>query len=144
MDLARAEQFCRDYGRAAAGDGQLAAHYGFPHVSFVLGQVVTFADRAQADAGVAGHSERLRACGAGTDIRLTGQRIEEVSAGAALCHLTWAITPADGTPGWQWRNVYGLRQTGEHQYFEFSVSDNEMAEILSRYPAFFGDQSNAS
>jgi hypothetical protein len=136
MDQDRAEEFCRSYGRAVAADDPagIAGHYGFPHVSFTLGAVHTFADREQADGGVTAQCERLRKCGAGNDIRLADLRVQPVSDSAALCHLTWEIHPADGKPGWQWLNIYGLRQLADTQYFEFNVSDNEFVELLRRYP----------
>ncbi|HEX3785297.1 MAG TPA: hypothetical protein VHX38_37070 [Pseudonocardiaceae bacterium] len=138
MDKARAEQFCRSYERAMVADDAvaLAGHYGFPHTSFTLGWVNTFADRDQANAQVAGQIDRLRKCGAGTDIRLTELTVQPVSEGSALCHFTWEVDPADGTPGWSWVNVYGLRQTADAQYFEFNISDNEIGELIARYPAF--------
>lgn len=141
MNLVRAEEFCRSYERAVAAVDHvaIAGHYGFPHTAFVLGQVVTFADRDVANAAVESQNTRLRTCGAGNDIRLAALSVQTVSDGSALCNLTWEITPADGTPGWRWLNIYGLRQTDEHQYFEFNVSDNEIAELLRRYPSFLDE-----
>lgn len=138
MDVARAEDFCRSYGQAMK-DGDptaIAGHYGFPYVSFTNGWISTFNYRAEADAQVSAHVGRFRRRGLGVDIRLSGFRVEPVSDGAALCHLTWEIVPADDTPGWSWDNVYGLRQTADGQHFEFNISDNEIGELLRRFPDF--------
>ena len=140
MDQERAEAFCRSYGAAMAG-GHAAAlvdHYGFPYVSFTLGHVGSFADRAEADAAVAAHLARFARSGLGADIRLNDYRVEPVAAGSALCHLVWEIHPADATPGWAWHNVYGLRQTEAGQHFEFNISDEEIGMLLARYPDFMG------
>jgi hypothetical protein len=138
MDIARAEAFCSSYGKAMeSGDpAALAGHYGFPYVSFTLGYVSRFESRAEADAAVGSHVARFDRRGLGTDIRLEGARVEPVADGSALCHLRWAIYPQDDTPGWSWDNVYGLRQSADVQHFEFNISDNEIGELLARFPDF--------
>jgi hypothetical protein len=138
MDIARAEEFCRSYGKEMQADNAvaMAGHYGFPFSVFILGTVGTMADRAQADVRIAAHTNRFREHGLGVDIRLVDLRVEPVSSGSALCHLIWEIFPADSTPGWRWTNVYGLRQTPDSQHFEFTIADNEVGELLQRFPNF--------
>lgn len=133
------EAWCRSYGEAmAARDGRaLAAHYVYPYYSFTLGQVHCFEDRATADAACADQVERFEKAGVGSDIRITDCKLAEVSADSALCHITWQVFPADGTPGWQWTNVYAYRRRGEEEGFEFNISDNEIGELLRRFPDFY-------
>lgn len=138
------DAFCRSYGAAvAAGDGDaLAAHYLLPYYSFTLGEVHCFADRATARAACRDQIARFGLAGLGHDIRMAGHRVEEVAPGVALCHITWAIRPANGVPGWEWTNVYGYRvraggEGGGEEGFEFNISDNEIAGILARVPDFY-------
>lgn len=139
LNKGRAEAFCRSYGEAAASGRAeaITGHYGFPYVSFSSGYVSQFDNREQADAQVAAHLLRFEDKGLGHDIRLIDYRVEPVSNGAALCHLRWQIFPQNGLESWVWSNVYGLRQTADGQYFEFNISDNEVSELLTRYPDFF-------
>lgn len=134
-----AEALCRSYGQAMLDrDGRaIAGHYLFPYLSFTLGQVHSFADRATADAACSDQVARFERAGVGSDIRLTGFRVDPVSADAALCHVTWQVFPVNGTPGWAWTNVYGYRRRGEEEGFEFNISDNEIGELLRRFPNFF-------
>lgn len=138
MDLERANQFCRSYGEAMASrrGKAIAGHYGFPYVSFTSGHISTFKDQAEADAMVQAHLDRFERSGLGLDIRLADFRVEAVSGGSALCHLKWEIHPENGDQGWAWSNVYGLRQTDGAQHFEFNISDNEIGELMTRYPNF--------
>jgi hypothetical protein len=140
MDLQRAEEFCRSYA-AASLDGDataVAGHYGFPFTAFTLGNVSTFTDREDANRNVAGHLEKLVRTGVGTEIRLDRSDIVPVSDQSALCHLTWSITPASGVEPWSWTNVYALREVADgSMYFEASIADNEILEIMKRYPDFF-------
>lgn len=138
MDMERANEFCRSYGAAMASrQGKaIAGHYGFPYVSFTSGYVSSFKDQAEADDSVQAHLDRFERSGLGLDIRLADFRVEPVSDGSALCHLQWEIHPENGAAGWAWGNVYGLRQTPDGQHFEFNVSDNEIGELLARYPDF--------
>jgi hypothetical protein len=140
MDRQRAEAFCRTYGEASRdGDPvRIAGHYGFPFTAFTLGDVSTFADRDEADRRVTWQLERFAAVGVGSAIGLQAWEIVPVSERLALCHLTWAIEPRDGTPGWSWTNVYALREGADGDlYFEAAFADNEILELLKRFPDFF-------
>ena len=139
MDIAKAEDFCRSYGQAMKdGSGTaLAGHYSFPYVSFTNGWISIFKDQAEADESVSSHVARFERRGLGVDIRLSDFRVEPVSEGSALCHLRWEIFPADDTPGWSWGNIYGLRVREDGgMAFEFNISDNEIGELLGRFPDF--------
>ena len=138
MDIARAEAFCRSYGEAMAAGGAvaLAAHYAEPYVSFTLGHVAQFATRRDAIAAVQNHLDRFERNGLGLDVRLDGHVVTPVSNGSALCRLRWSLHPPGDREGWAWDNVYGLRQTATGQAFEFNISDNEIGELLTRYPDF--------
>ncbi|MFP5456491.1 hypothetical protein [Rhizorhabdus sp.] len=133
------EGLCRSYGQAMLDkDGRaIAGHYLFPYISFTLGHVHSFEDRATADAACTDQVARFGRSGVGTDIRLIDYKIVPVSEDAALCHLTWEVYPVNGTPGWSWTNVYGYRRKGEEEGFEFNVSDNEIGELLKRFPDFY-------
>lgn len=130
---------CRSYGEAMlAKDGrQIAGHYLFPYISFTLGQVHSFEDRETADHACSDQVARFDRAGVGTDIRMTDLRCDPVSADAALCHVTWELFPADGTPGWSWTNIYGYRRRGDDEGFEFNISDQEIGKLLERFPNFF-------
>ena len=134
-----AEALCESYGQAMiAKDGRaIAGHYVFPYISFTQGRVHSFEDRATADVACIGQVDRFDRIGVGTDIRLIDYKVVSVSAGSALCHLTWEIFPVDGTPGWEWTNIYGYRNRGGEEGFEFNISDNEIGELLKRFPDFF-------
>ncbi len=138
MDLERANQFCRSYGDAMASrrGEAIAGHYGFPYISFTSGYISSFSDAAEANAMVQAHLDRFERSGLGLDIRLADFHVVPVSSGSALCHLTWEIHPENGDEGWAWLNIYGLRQSADAQHFEFNISDNEIGELLSRYPDF--------
>lgn len=139
MDVARAEAFCRSYGQAAAAeDGHaIARHLVFPYVSFTGGHVATMPDQADADRLCSAQIERWRRIGPGYDLRLVDVEVTPVSSTAALCRLTIETIGKDGSAGWRWDNVYGLRQQDEHQGFEFAIADNQVAELLARYPEFY-------
>ena len=133
------EAFCESYGQAMLDkDGRaIAGHYLFPYVSFTNGGVHTFDDRATADEACIGQVARFERAGVGSDIRLKDFKVVPVSAESALCHLTWEVFPENGTPGWTWLNIYGYRRKGDTEGFEFNVSDNEIGELLKRFPNFF-------
>ncbi len=133
------EAFCRSYGKAMEEkDGRaIASHYLFPYISFTLGQIHSFADRTTADEACSLQIARFEKAGVGTDIRIKDVKIVPVSENSALCHLTWEIFPEDNRPGWSWLNIYGYRQRGDEEGFEFNISDNEIAELLKRFPDFF-------
>lgn len=133
------QQLCQSYGQAMLDkDGRaIAGHYLFPYVSFTLGGVHSFDDRATADDACVQQVARFERAGVGSDIRLTDYKVVPVSDDAALCHLTWEVFPIDGTPGWSWLNIYGYRRKGDAEGFEFNVSDNEIGELLKRFPNFF-------
>ena len=136
MDRRRAEQFCRSYEDASRrGDPMaIASHYGFPFTAFTLGDVSTFTDREEANGRVAWQLDRIASTGVGNDIRLDGLEIVAVSEYLALCHLTWSIRPTNGTSPWTWTNVYALREAAGTLYFEAAFADNEIAELLKRFP----------
>ena len=137
MDLERAEDFCRSYGEAMASGGAaaLVSHYAEPYVSFTLGHVSQFAGRDEALSAVAAHLARFERKDLGVDVRLEAFDVTPVSETSALCRLRWALHPRSGE-GWSWENIYGLRQTGDTLAFEFNISDNEIGELLRRYPDF--------
>lgn len=137
MDIARAEDFCRSYGEASASGSAaaLVSHYAEPYVSFTLGSIWQFADRDEALRAVSGHLERFERKGLGVDVRLDSFEVTPVSDASALCKLRWRLHPPQGE-GWSWENIYGLRQTGTTQAYEFNISDNEIGELLRRYPDF--------
>lgn len=138
MDIGRAAEFVKSYGVAgAAGDPHAAAdHYAWPYTSFTLGHVSQFIDRPSALAQMVPWFARFKEFGI-DDMRLARTSIDVVSDTFALCHVTWEIHPksTDVAP-WQWTNVYGLRQDEHGQRFEFAVSDNEIANLLQRFPQF--------
>ena len=133
------DQLCQSYGQAMLDkDGRaIAGHYLFPYISFTLGGVHSFEDRPTADEACTQQVARFGRSGVGTDIRLKDYKVFPVSDDAALCHLTWEVFPQDGTPGWSWLNIYGYRRKGDEEGFEFNISDNEIAELLKRFPNFF-------
>lgn len=133
------DQLCRSYGQAMLDkDGRaIAGHYLFPYISFTLGGVHSFEDRGTADEACTQQVARFDRAGIGTDIRLKDYKVVPVSDDAALCHLTWEVFPQDGTPGWSWLNIYGYRRKGDEEGFEFNISDNEIGELLKRFPNFF-------
>ncbi len=134
-----AEAWCRSYGEAMLRrDGPaLAGHYLYPYTSFTFGQIHSFADRATADVACDEQVARFERVGIGSDIRMADFKVVPVSADAALCHVTWQVFPIDDTPGWSWTNVYGYRRRGDDEGFEFNISDNEIGEVLQRFPNFF-------
>jgi hypothetical protein len=138
MDIGKAAEFVKSYGAAgASGSAEAAAdHYGWPYTSFTLGHTSQFADRVSALAQMKPWFARFKEFGI-DDMRLARTSIHTVSDTFALCHVTWEIHPksADVAP-WQWTNIYGLRQDEHGQRFEFAVSDNEIANLLQRFPNF--------
>lgn len=142
MNRQRAEEFCRSYG-AASENGDpvaIAGHYGLPFTAFTLGDVSTFTDREEANRSVTWQLDRFSRTGVGSDIRLDGSEIMIVSEHLALCHLTWTVRPSNGTPPWSWTNVYALRETADASlYFEAAFADNEIAELLKRFPDAYAD-----
>ncbi len=139
MDRQRAEEFCRSYGAAALKGDPIAVadHYGFPFTAFTLGDVATFADRDEANLRVTWQLDKFASAGIGT-ARLDRCEIAPVSDHLALCHLAWSVQPDNGIEPWSWTNVYALRQrTNDTLYFEAAFADNEIAQLLKRYPDFF-------
>lgn len=136
MEPKRAEEFCRSYSDASrrADPVAIASHYGFPFTAFTLGDVSTFADREEANGRVTWQLDRIARTGVGNDIGLDSLEVVPVSDSLALCHLTWSIRPTDGTPPWSWTNVYALREAGDTLYFEAAFADNEIGELLKRFP----------
>ena len=137
FDLVKARAFLDSYDDASrSGDpAGLARHYAEPYTSFTLGHVEAFASREQAVERVTPWLARFLAFGL-DDIRLVDGSVTPVSDSFGLCNATWEIRPKDGTPPWRWLNVYGLRQDEHGQRFEFAISDNEITNLLQRYPAF--------
>jgi ketosteroid isomerase-like protein len=137
MDLGKAVEFANSYDRASrSGDPQIMAdHYAEPYTSFTLGNVTQFADKAAARAQMGPWLARFKQFGL-DDMHLVQLSIDTVSETFALCHLTWEIRPRSALAPWRWTNVYGLRQDAAGQRFEFAVSDNEIANLLQRFPDF--------
>ena len=150
-----ASEFIASYAAAMAlgGDSSktlisvadaLSAHYPLstPFTSFTFGHVAVFTDRAHAIVTILAHLERINRSGLGIDVSMEKYRVEVVSTSSALCWITWAIKPRDGTEGWTWENVYGYRKPvtsdGQAQkgYWEFVVSDQEIEGFLKRKPDF--------
>lgn len=137
MDLTRAVAFVESYAAAShSGVAQaLADHYAEPYTSFTLGQVSQFADKAAALQQMIPWMARFKHFGL-EDMRLADLSIHTVSDTFALCHVTWEVHPQSALPGWRWTNIYGLRQDAQGQRFEFNISDNEIANLLQRFPDF--------
>lgn len=137
MDLNKVTEFIDSYAAAARHqDPQLyAAHYAEPYTSFTLGSIVQFATQDAALEQMVPYLERFKAHGL-EDLRIARLSIDTVSDTFALCHVTWEVRPTSNVEGWQWTNIYGLRQDATGQRFEFAVSDNEIGELLKRFPKF--------
>ncbi|OCC22438.1 hypothetical protein MB02_16900 [Croceicoccus estronivorus] len=133
------DALCRSYGQAMLDkDGKaIAGHYVFPYYSFTLGQVHCFDDRATANDACSDQVARFERAGVGSDIRMREFEVVQVSDGSALCHITWEVFPVNGMAGWSWTNVYGYRRRGDEEGFEFNISDNEIGELLQRFPDFY-------
>jgi len=124
---------------------RLASHYGPSFTSFTLGHVMEMGNSSQALKMVEDHLKRFNASGLGYDIAMTERRIEILSAGSALCHITWQIKPRpeSGLEGWKWTNCYGFRRDGNGEgkgWWEFVVSDQEYEQLMGRLPGFMGTQ----
>lgn len=140
MNLERADEFCRSYAAASEKGEPLAivSHYGFPFTAFTLGDVSTFSDRDAAIGRVSWQLDKIAETGVGRGIPLEGLELKPVSEHLALCHMTWSIRPINDTPPWTWTNVYALRQAPDASlYFEAVFADNEIAELLKRFPDVF-------
>ncbi|HSB94866.1 MAG TPA: hypothetical protein VLC91_00345 [Spongiibacteraceae bacterium] len=137
MDLNKVIEFVDSYAAAARhNDPHLyAAHYAEPYTSFTLGNITQFATQDAALEQMVPWLARFQQRGL-DDIRMAQLSIETVSDTFALCHITWEVKPRSAVPGWRWTNIYGLRQDGQGQRFEFAVSDNEIANLLQRFPDF--------
>ncbi len=137
MDLTKAIEFCNSYDASSrSGSAQIMAdHYAEPYTSFTLGNVTQFATKADARAQVGPWLARFEKLGL-TDMHLVELSIQTVSDTFALCHVTWEIKPKSEVPSWRWTNIYGLRQDAQGQRFEFAISDNEIANLLQRFPNF--------
>ncbi|GME32749.1 hypothetical protein B0H13DRAFT_1937502 [Neofusicoccum parvum] len=142
----------------------LGAHYAADTTAYTLGHRMVFASAAAAAPGIAAHLARFERSGLGCAIAMAALRVEPVSAGSALCWVTWAIEPRAGGPfegrGWRWENVYAYRRPVEEGgagaerrwvggdeaggegwevpegWWEFMLSDNELLSILERVPNF--------
>lgn len=140
MDLNKVIEFVDSYAAAARhNDPHLyAAHYAEPYTSFTLGNITQFATQDAALEQMVPWLARFKERGL-DDIRLAELSIDTVSDSFALCHVTWEVKPrSSAVAGWRWTNIYGLRQDAEGQRFEFAVSDNEIANLLQRFPDFLG------
>jgi hypothetical protein len=129
---------------------QIHAHYGPKFVSFALGYVVSIpGDSPESIPEIANHLDRFKKAGFGLDIEMVKLRVDVYSEYAAGCQITWKIRPErEGLEPWEWMNLYGFRRvknsTGggdrdegkERGYWEYAVSDNEMANLLQRAPNF--------
>lgn len=137
MDLNQAVAFVNSYDEASRSDDpqRMASHYAEPYTSFTLGNVTQFATRAAAVAQMGPWLARFKQAGL-DDIHLAQLSIDTVSDTFALCHVTWEIRPRSELPSWRWTNIYGLRQDGQGQRFEFAISDNEILNLLQRFPDF--------
>ena len=123
----------------------LASHYLPAHTAFALGSVHRMlpdplpSDPIAAIAGmIESHLERFEKAGFGWKISMVESEMEVVplSEGSAGCWVTWEIVTDEGVQGggWQWRNLYGYRwleQEGKGGW-EYSVSDNEIGEVMRR------------
>jgi hypothetical protein len=116
----------------------LGAHYLPGLIAFIFGHQTSFPTQDKWVAIIEQHLEKFEKSGLGYDIRLARSRVESVSASSAMCFVTWKILPKNGVEDWEWENVYGYRlgQDGKEGW-EFIVSDNEVAGVMQRAPAFF-------
>ncbi|KAJ7940309.1 hypothetical protein B0H13DRAFT_1937513 [Mycena leptocephala] len=134
----------------------LGAHYATNTTAYTLGHRRVFPSTAGAVTALAVHLGRFKSSGLGYDIQMAAHRVEPVSASSALCWVTWAINPKEGSgkEGWQWENVYGYRFEepeaglrkwigGEEDgwekpegWWELILSDNEIAGLVARVPNF--------
>jgi hypothetical protein len=120
----------------------LASHYKQPgFISFNFGSYAIMEDQypgAIAESGIATHLSRFEKSGLGYRIRGVKHEIQPYSESSAQAWLTWEIEPQNDTPGWQWTNIYGFRigQNGK-AFWEYCVSDHEIAGVLQRCPNFF-------
>ncbi|GAB7349309.1 hypothetical protein MBLNU459_g8449t2 [Dothideomycetes sp. NU459] len=144
-----AESFTQSYASAMASATQvsrtdcakaLGSHYGPGMASYTFGHVHVFKDTAHANENIETHLGRFEAAGIGYDIRMVEHEILPVSTSSALCPVTWEIRPkaGSGVEGWRWRNVYAYRLPpgADKGYWEFVVSDNEVGELMKRFPNF--------
>jgi hypothetical protein len=141
LDLAKAQAFVDSYGRASTANDPAAipSHYAEPFTSFTLGHIGGFANQAEARARMVPWMTRFQEYGLGA-MHLADSKLVPVSDNFCLCHLTFEIRPTDGKASFRFTNVYGLRQDDKGQRFEFAVSDNEVSELVARYPAFMEGQ----
>ena len=137
MDLNKVIEFVDSYDAAARHhDAHLfAAHYAEPYTSFTLGNVTQFATQDEALIQMVPWLARFQKFGL-DDMRMVQLSIDTVSDTFALCHITWEIRPRSDIPAWRWTNIYGLRQDARGQRFEFAISDNEITNLLQRFPDF--------
>jgi ketosteroid isomerase-like protein len=137
MDLRKAVEFAYSYDAASRSDDaqRMADHYAEPYTSFTLGNVTQFANKADALKQMVPWMARFKEFGL-DEMHLVDLSITTVSPTFALCHLTWEIRPKSAVPAWRWTNIYGLRQDERGQRYEFAISDNEIANLLQRFPDF--------
>ncbi len=141
FDAVKGQAFVDSYGRASTANDPVAipSHYAEPFTSFTLGHIGGFANQAEARARMVPWMKRFQEYGLGA-MHLADSELVPVSDNFCLCHLTFEIRPTDGKPPFRFTNVYGLRQDEKGQRFEFAVSDNEVSELVARYPAFMEGQ----
>lgn len=138
MDLAGVKRFFKSYEEAVcASDARaMVSHYSEPFMAFSLGRVVTMPNHKEAVESSQPYLDLLKRTGLArcivVDISTTS-----VSDHFTLCYPVFQMTPEDGKPAWQFRNVYGMRHDEKGPRLEFAVSDNEMTNLLQRYPALF-------
>lgn len=117
----------------------LASHYTPATMNFTMGHQTSA--NGVPDfwlTGINAHLKRFNKSGLGWKIHLKSARVEPLSSTAAACFLTWEIEPAKGE-GWAWENIYGWRgnqDAGGKGYWEYIVSDNEVGELIKRFPEF--------
>lgn len=134
----------------------LSSHYLPTFGSYTMGHYVTFPPAAEEKQElVKQHLQRFLVQGLGLDIRLKASRVDVLSEyplppgsyggehistmGSAVCFVTWEIFPPkeSGVEGWHWENVYCYRKMMDgSEGWEFAVSDNEISQLLARFPKF--------
>lgn len=149
---AKAQAFCQSYAKAVnctdptktevTGKAILSHYVPKGFVSFSMGSTTHMGSHNEAVPGATKYLNRWFALGIGLDVRLDNSRIEVVSPHNALCFLTWTAHPFKecGVEKWSFENVYSYRllpgQEDGKGWFEFAISDNEIAALLQRFPDF--------
>jgi len=138
MDLRDIREFFKSYEKAVCdSDAEaMVSHYSEPFIAFSLGRVVTMPNRKQAALDSQPYLDLLKRTGLAKTI-VVDLSTTTVSDHFTLCHPVFQMAPEDGSPPWQFRNVYGMRHDDKGPRLEFAISDNEMENLLQRYPALF-------